>query len=76
MRLGLKTRVNGWPKPSKTWHARFAEKCPNCESAYLIEKYLKSGAWAQCPNYKECKFKRELEPAVAATAVSAEAVPA
>ncbi|MCC6540014.1 MAG: type I DNA topoisomerase [Bryobacterales bacterium] len=55
------------------WGKPIAEKCPNCESAYLIEKYLKSGAWAQCPN-KECKFKRELEPAAAAEGV--EAVPA
>jgi len=50
------------------WGKPIAEKCPNCESPYLIEKYLKSGAWAQCPNYKECKFKRELEPAAPAVA--------
>ena len=56
------------------WGKPIAEKCPNCESPYLIEKYLKSGGWAQCPNYKECKFKRELEPA-AAEAVP-EAIPA
>ena len=54
------------------WGKPIPEKCPSCESPYLIEKYLKSGAWAQCPN-KECKFKHELEPAVAA---AAEAVPA
>jgi DNA topoisomerase-1 len=53
------------------WGKPIAEKCPNCESPYLTEKYLKSGAWAQCPNYKECKFKRELEPAPEAEAVSA-----
>ncbi|MEZ5398545.1 MAG: type I DNA topoisomerase [Bryobacteraceae bacterium] len=50
------------------WGKPIAEKCPNCGGAYLIEKYLKSGAWAQCPD-KECKFKRELvvaEPAEAA----------
>ena len=57
------------------WGKPIAEKCPNCESPYLIEKYLKSGAWAQCPNYKECKFKRELEVPVE-TPVVAEAVPA
>lgn len=54
------------------WGKPIAEKCPSCESPYLIEKYLKSGAWAQCPN-KECKFKRELEPAAPA---AAEATPA
>ncbi len=43
-----------WGKPIK-------EVCPDCKSPYLIEKYLKSGNWAQCPN-KECKFKHELAP--------------
>ena len=42
------------------WAKPIAEPCPSCGGAYLVEKYLKSGAWAQCPN-KECKFKRELE---------------
>lgn len=41
-----------WGKPIK-------EQCPSCSSPYLIEKHLKSGDWAQCPN-KECGFKREL----------------
>ncbi|MEZ5354544.1 MAG: type I DNA topoisomerase [Bryobacteraceae bacterium] len=41
------------------WGKPIAEACPNCGGAYLIEKYLKSGAWAQCPD-KECKFKKEL----------------
>lgn len=47
-----------WGKPIK-------EQCPDCSSPYLIEKHLKSGDWAQCPN-KECGYKRELatpEPA-------------
>jgi DNA topoisomerase I len=39
------------PGPSRS------EKCPECGSPYLIEKFLKSGHFAQCPN-KECKFKR------------------
>lgn len=42
-----------WGKPSP-------EKCPDCGGAYLIEKYLKAGAFLQCPN-AECKYKREME---------------
>jgi DNA topoisomerase-1 len=45
----------GWGKP-------IAEKCPECGCSYLIEKYLKAGAFAQCPN-TECKFKKPLEVA-------------
>jgi DNA topoisomerase-1 len=41
------------------WGKPIAEKCPECGSSYLIEKYLKSGPVAQCPN-GECKFKRPL----------------
>jgi DNA topoisomerase-1 len=48
------------------WAKPILEPCPECKSPYLVEKFLKSGNWAQCPN-KECKFKRELEP-VAQTA--------
>jgi DNA topoisomerase-1 len=48
------------------WAKPIAEKCPECSNPYLVEKYLKSGAWAQCPN-KECKYKRELAPAEAAS---------
>ena len=47
------------------WGRPLAEKCPECGGAYLIEKYLKSGAVAQCPN-NECKFKRTLEEKVPA----------
>jgi len=42
------------------WAKPISEKCPACSSPYLVEKYLKSGNWAQCPN-KECSFKRPLE---------------
>ena len=42
------------------WGKPIAEKCPDCGSSYLIEKYLKAGAFAQCPN-GECKYKRPLE---------------
>ncbi len=42
------------------WGKPIPEKCPQCGSSYLIEKFLKAGAVAQCPN-AECKFKRPLE---------------
>ncbi len=48
------------------WGKPIAEKCPECGSSYLIEKWLKAGGFAQCPN-GECKFKRPLAP-VEATA--------
>ncbi len=48
------------------WGKPLAETCPECGSSYLIEKYLKAGPVAQCPN-NECKYKRALEP-VPATA--------
>ena len=41
------------------WGKPLPEKCPECGSPYLIEKYLKAGPVAQCPN-KECKFQHEL----------------
>jgi DNA topoisomerase-1 len=48
------------------WGKPLNEACPSCGSAYLVEKILKSGHFAQCPN-KECKYKRTLEPAPAET---------
>jgi len=42
------------------WGKPIPEKCPDCGSSYLIEKYLKTGAVAQCPN-SECKYKHPLE---------------
>jgi DNA topoisomerase-1 len=42
------------------WGKPIAEKCPQCGGSYMIEKYLKAGAFAQCPN-DECKFKKPLE---------------
>ncbi len=42
------------------WGKPMAEKCPECGSSYLIEKYLKAGPVAQCPN-PECKYKHPLE---------------
>ena len=42
------------------WGKPIPEKCPECGSSYLIEKYLKAGAFAQCPN-NECKYKHPIE---------------
>ena len=46
------------------WGKPIPEKCPECGSSYMIEKYLKAGAVAQCPN-GECKYKHPLEAATA-----------
>ena len=43
------------------WAKPVDEKCPDCSSPYMVEKYLKAGPILQCPN-GECKFKRVLEP--------------
>jgi DNA topoisomerase-1 len=42
------------------WGKPMNEKCPDCGSPYLIEKWLKAGPVAQCPN-AECKHKHPLE---------------
>jgi DNA topoisomerase-1 len=39
------------------WARPVAEKCPQCGSPYMVEKWLKAGAIWQCPN-PECKHKR------------------
>jgi DNA topoisomerase-1 len=41
------------------WGKPLNEKCPECGGPYLIEKWLKAGPVAQCPN-AECKFKKPL----------------
>ena len=43
------------------WGKPLNEKCPECGSPYMVEKWLKAGGVAQCPN-AECKHKRVLEP--------------
>jgi DNA topoisomerase I len=45
------------------WARPVPEKCPDCGNPYLIEKYLKAGAFLQCPA-SGCKYKRECEPVV------------
>ncbi len=42
------------------WGKPLPERCPECGSSYLIEKFLKTGPVAQCPN-GECKYKHPLE---------------
>ncbi|HTU45850.1 MAG TPA: type I DNA topoisomerase [Bryobacteraceae bacterium] len=42
------------------WGKPIAEKCPECGSSYLVEKWLKAGPVAQCPN-TECKYKHPLQ---------------
>jgi DNA topoisomerase-1 len=43
------------------WARPVAEKCPECGSPYLTEKYLKAGAFLQCPA-SGCKYRREMPP--------------
>ena len=42
------------------WGKPIRETCPQCSGKYLIEKWLKAGPVAQCPN-SECKYKRPIE---------------
>ncbi len=49
------------------WARPVAEACPECGSPYLTEKYLKAGAFLQCPA-TGCKYKREIPPAPEALA--------
>jgi DNA topoisomerase I len=43
------------------WARPIPEKCPDCGNPYLVEKYLKAGAFLQCPA-SGCKYKREFLP--------------
>jgi DNA topoisomerase I len=43
------------------WARPVPEPCPDCGNPYLVEKYLKAGAFLQCPA-SGCKYKRELPP--------------
>lgn len=49
-----------------SWDRPRNEACPDCGSAYLLEKYSKrEGPFIACPN-KECGYKRSAEPATPA----------
>lgn len=66
---------NQYPKCDfVAWGKPIQEPCPECGGSYLIEKFLKAGAMAQCPN-AECKFKKPLAVAEA-SAEAPEGVPA
>src|ERR1700691_5880844 len=43
------------------WARPVPEACPDCGNPYLVEKYLKAGAFFQCPA-SGCKYKREFPP--------------
>jgi len=49
------------------WAKPVPQKCPQCGSPYMVEKWLKAGAMWQCPN-PECKHKQHAPPAVEALA--------
>jgi DNA topoisomerase-1 len=49
------------------WNRPIAEPCPQCGGKYLVEKRLKKGVFAACPD-AECKYSREIEEPVEATA--------
>ena len=51
-KAGKHCRSCGWQFDLKL------EKCPDCGNSYLIEKWLKAGPVAQCPN-AECKHKQD-----------------
>src|SRR5665213_2197054 len=58
------------------WARPVPEKCPDCGGPYLVEKFLKAGAFLQCPA-AGCKYKREFTPVIetAETAVEPEPEP-
>jgi DNA topoisomerase-1 len=46
------------------------EKCPMCDSPFLVEKTTKKdGTYIACPN-KECQYRRAKEEAAPAAAAS------
>ena len=49
------------------WGKPLPERCPECGGSYLIEKFLKAGMVAQCPN-AECKYKKPIDPIEGAAA--------
>jgi DNA topoisomerase-1 len=48
-----------------SWGKPVPEKCSECGSPYMVEKWLKAGAVLQCPN-AECKHKQEVHAPVEA----------
>ncbi|MBM3787808.1 MAG: type I DNA topoisomerase [Acidobacteria bacterium] len=57
---------NRYPKCEfVAWAKPVVKQCPDCASPYLVEKYLKSGNFLQCPN-NECKYKEPMAETVVA----------
>jgi len=57
-----------WPECNfVTWGKPVREKCPECGSPYMVEKWLKAGAMLQCPN-ADCKHKQPVQAPVEALA--------
>jgi DNA topoisomerase I len=53
-----------WPDCTfVSWGKPVPEKCPECGSPYMVEKWLKGGAVWQCPN-GECKHKMDVQTPV------------
>ena len=49
---------NRWPECNfVAWGKPVPEKCPECGSPYMVEKWLKAGPVWQCPN-ADCKHKQ------------------
>jgi len=49
---------NRWPECNfVAWGKPIPEKCPECGSPYMVEKWLKAGPVWQCPN-ADCKHKQ------------------
>ena len=53
---------SNWPECKfASWNKPIAEKCPECDSKYLVEKRDRTGkVTITCPN-KECEYKKVLE---------------
>jgi len=51
------------------WARPVPEKCPDCGNPYLVEKFLKAGAFLQC-TASGCKYKREFQPVIEAEPIA------
>jgi len=66
----VKQKTIGMPCPEcnfVTWGKPVPEKCPECGSPYMVEKWLKAGPMLQCPN-ADCKHKQPVQAPVEALA--------
>ncbi len=66
---------NRWPECDfVAWAKPVPEKCPECGSPYMLEKWLKAGTIWQCPN-NDCKHKQPAPPEPAAEPMTEEPEP-